>query len=355
MSVDARIRTRVGGFDLDVQVSCAPGETVALLGPNGAGKSTVLRAIAGLQPLADGNICVQDTTVDDPAAGVFVPPERRRVGMVFQDYALFPHLSVRENIEFGPRSTGTPLAAAQHWLEVLGVSDLADRTPPQLSGGQAQRVALARALATEPHLLLMDEPLSALDAATRMEVRGHLRHHLAEFRQGTLIVTHDPLDALVLADRIVVIEDGRVTQDGPTAQVASQPRTDYLAALLGVTLLRGTAHDGVVTCADGGRLVVSDSAAAAEVIALVRPQAISLHREQPEGSARNIWRATVTGLQAQGDQVRVNLARTAAQAGSGPPPLVAAVTPAAVADLRIAPGSEVWASLKATDISVHPA
>ncbi len=347
MSVSARIVTRVGSFTLDASITCAPGETVALLGPNGAGKSTVLRTIAGLQSLSAGCITVGDTVVDDPAAGVFVPAERRRVGVVFQDYALFPHMTVRENVEFGPRSTGLPVTAARHWLEVLGVAHLADRRPPQLSGGQSQRVALARALATEPHLLLMDEPLAALDAATRMEVRGHLRHHLAEYRQGTLLVTHDPLDALVLADRIVVLEDGRVTQEGTTAQVAAQPRTDYLAALLGVTLLRGRATGGVVACEGGGRLVVSDTTVSEEVIALVRPQAISLHRERPEGSARNTWHTTVTGLEVQGDQVRVSLA--------GPPPLVAAVTPAAVADLGITLGAEVWASLKATDISVHPA
>lgn len=347
MTVDARIKTQVGSFELDAAITCAPGETVALLGPNGAGKSTVLRAIAGLQPISGGAITVGDIVVDDPGSGTFIPAERRRVGVVFQDYVLFPHMTVRENVQFGPRSTGRDLAGADHWLEVLGVSDLADRKPPQLSGGQAQRVALARALATDPHLLLMDEPLAALDAATRMDVRGHLRHHLAEFGQGTLIVTHDPLDALVLADRIVVLEGGRVTQEGPAAQVASMPRTSYLAALLGVTLLRGRAGSGVVLCDEGGRLVVSDTGTIGEVIALVRPQAISLHRERPEGSARNTWHATVTHLDVQGDQVRVGL--------EGPPPLVAAVTPAAVADLGITPGQRIWASLKATDISIHPA
>lgn len=347
MSVTARISTRVGSFDLDAAITCAPGETVALLGPNGAGKSTVLRALAGLQPISAGAIAVKDVVVDEPATGTFIPPERRRIGVVFQDYALFPHMTVRENVEFGPRSIGRSVSAATRWMEVLDIGGLADRRPAQLSGGQAQRVALARALATEPHLLLMDEPLAALDAATRMDVRGHLRHHLAAYEEGTLIVTHDPLDALVLADRIVVLEDGRVTQEGATAHVAAQPRTDYLAALLGVTLIRGRASGGVVDCAGGGQLIVSDTAVADDVVALVRPQAISLHREHPEGSARNVWRTTVAGLEVQGDQVRVQLA--------GPPPLVAAVTPAAVADLAIAPGAEVWASLKATDISVHPA
>lgn len=347
MSLDARIVTRIGDFDLDAQITCAPGETIALLGPNGAGKSTVLRAISGLQPLSGGRIVIGDTLVDDPATGQFVPPERRRVGVVFQDYVLFPHMTVRQNIEFGPRSTGSGDAGVQHWLDTLGIGDLADRRPSQLSGGQAQRVALARALATEPRLLLMDEPLAALDAATRIEVRGRLRHHLEEFTHGTVIVTHDPLDALVLADRIIVIEDGRVTQTGPTAQVAAQPRTAYLAALLGVTLIRGTAREGVVTCSEGGQLIASDTSVHGDVVALVRPQAISLHHDLPEGSARNVWHTTVTSVDIHGDQVRVGL--------EGPPALVAAVTPAAVAELGITPGQRIWASLKATDISVHPA
>ena len=347
MSVDARIRTTVGSFEIDVHLTCAPGETVALLGPNGAGKSSVLRTIAGLQGLDQGRIEIAGNVVDDSAAGIHLPAERRRVGFVFQDYVLFPHMTVRQNIAFGPRSTGLDASGVDHWIDALGIADLADRRPSELSGGQAQRVALARALATDPQLLLMDEPLAALDAATRIEVRGRLRHHLAEFRQGTVIVTHDPLDALVLADRVVVVENGRITQDGPTAQVAAEPRTEYLAALLGVTLFRGSAASGTITCVDGGTLIASDTHAAGDVVALVRPQAISLHRERPEGSARNTWHTTVTGIDAHGDQVRVHLA--------GPPALVAAVTPAAVAELRLAPGEQVWASLKATDVSVHPA
>ena len=353
MSVAAHVVARVGDFMLDAHVACAPGETVVLLGPNGAGKTTVLRAIAGLQPITAGRITIDGASVDDPDEGVFVPPERRRVGVVFQDYVLFPHMTVEQNVAFGiPRTPPAPPSARTgdgvgHWLGALGIEDLADRRPSQLSGGQAQRVALARALASRPRLLLMDEPLAALDAATRMEVRGRLRHHLAEFDHGTLVVTHDPLDALILADRIVVLEAGRVTQEGPAASVAAQPRTDYLATLLGVTLIRGSAQRGLITCAGGGTLVVSDTSMTGDVVAIVRPQSISLHREPPEGSARNVWEATVSGVEVHGDQVRVGL--------TGPPDLTAAVTPAAIAHLRISPGERVWASLKATEISVHPA
>lgn len=345
MSVTARIVTSVGDFHLDAQLACAPGETVALLGPNGAGKSTIVKAIAGLQPIERGCIRIDSTPVDEPASTTFIPPEHRRVGVVFQDYLLFPHMSVRQNIEFGPRNlkvTGT----TQPWIERLDLTELLDRKPAQLSGGQSQRVAIARALATNPRALLLDEPLAALDAATKQEVRGQLRHFLTDFEHGTILVTHDPLDALVLADRIVVVEDGRVTQQGPTAEVASQPRTDYLAKVLGVNLLRGDVYEGVMTPDGGGSLVVSTDLEGPAVV-VIRPQAITLHAKKPEGSARNVWESTVLGIETHHDQVRVAL--------SGPPELTAAVTHAAVADLKLVPGQRVWMSLKATDTDVHPA
>lgn len=345
MSVTARIVTSVGDFHLDAQLACAPGETVALLGPNGAGKSTIVKAIAGLQPIERGCIRIDSTPVDEPASTTFIPPERRRVGMVFQDYLLFPHMTVRQNIEFGPRNlkvTGT----TQPWIERLDLTELLERKPAQLSGGQSQRVAIARALATNPRALLLDEPLAALDAATKQEVRGQLRHFLTDFEHGTILVTHDPLDALVLADRIVVVEDGRVTQQGPTAEVASQPRTDYLAKVLGVNLLRGDVYEGVMTPDGGGSLVVSTDLEGPAVV-VIRPQAITLHAKKPEGSARNVWESTVLGIETHHDQVRVAL--------SGPPELTAAVTHAAVADLKLVPGQRVWMSLKATDTDVHPA
>jgi len=345
MSVTARIVTSVGDFHLDAQLACAPGETVALLGPNGAGKSVIVKAIAGLQPIERGCIRIDSTPVDEPASTTFIPPEHRRVGVVFQDYLLFPHMTVRQNIEFGPRNlkvTGT----TQPWIERLDLTELLERKPAQLSGGQSQRVAIARALATNPRALLLDEPLAALDAATKQGVRGQLRHFLTDFEHGTILVTHDPLDALVLADRIVVVEDGRVTQQGPTAEVASQPRTDYLAKVLGVNLLRGDVYEDVMTPDGGGSLVVSTDLEGPAVV-VIRPQAITLHANKPEGSARNVWESTVLGIETHHDQVRVAL--------SGPPELTAAVTHAAVADLKLVPGQRVWMSLKATDTDVHPA
>ena len=343
MSLAAHISTTVGSVTIDAELTCGAGETVALLGPNGAGKSTLLASIAGLRAIDDGYIRIESTSVDEPARAIFLPPEHRRVGVLFQDYLLFPHMTVRQNIAFGPKNLG--IAPGGEWI-ALGLTDLLDHKPSELSGGQAQRVALARALATHPRLLLLDEPLAALDASTKQAVRAELRNFLKHFQHGTVIVTHDPVDALVLADRIVVLEDGRVTQEGPTAVVAREPRTEYLATVFGVTLVRGVARNGVIACDAGGELITSVATDGA-VVAVIRPQAISLHTGKPEGSARNVWRTSVTSVGAHGEHVRVDLA--------GPPPLSAAITPTAVAELGIAPGREIWASVKATDVSVYSA
>jgi molybdate transport system ATP-binding protein len=226
------------------------------------------------------------------------------------------------------------------------MSDLAGAKPRELSGGQSQRVALARALAIEPRVLLLDEPLAALDARAKLHIRAELRRHLASFHGARLLVTHDPVDALVLADRMVVLEDGRVTQQGTTAEVARQPRSPYVAELVGVNLLTGTAAgDHTVRLAGGAELVVADPLPGPEVAVAVRPQAVTVHRHQPDSSARNTWRATVTDLAADHDRVRLQLA--------GPVPLVAEVTPAAVADLGLTPGAEVWVSMKAVDLAVY--
>ena len=337
-------------FVLDVELAVAPAEVVALLGPNGAGKSTALQALAGLVPLTAGTLHLAGRCLDDPAAGLLVPAAERGVGMVFQDYLLFPHLSALENVAFGLRATGTPRRSAREqartWLARMGLAELAGVKPRALSGGQAQRVALARALATGPGLLLLDEPLSALDAGTRMQVRSDLRRHLADFAGCTLLVTHDPLDAMVLADRLVVIEHGRVVQTGRPAEVARAPRTDYVARLVGLNLYRGTATGRHVQLAEGGRLETADSATG-EVFVTVRPSAVALHRHRPEGSARNSWQGRVAGLEQHGDTVRVEV--------DGEPTVLADVTTAAVAELDLSPGAPVWVSVKATELHLDAA
>ncbi|MCK9893133.1 ABC transporter ATP-binding protein [Frankia sp. AgB32] len=220
--LDARVTVRRGQFVLDVEVRVTPGETVAVLGRSGAGKSTLLRALAGLLPIDAGHITLADQVLDDPAARRFVPSERRPVGVVFQDYLLFPHLRARDNVAFGLRARlGQRRRQARHqaqdWLDQFGIGELADRRPAALSGGQGQRVALARALATQPGLLLLDEPLSALDTVTRQEVRTFLLGLLPTLSAPVLIVTHDPTDAEVLADRTIAIEAGHLADLAETA------------------------------------------------------------------------------------------------------------------------------------------
>ncbi|KAB2976490.1 ABC transporter ATP-binding protein [Streptomyces sp. SS1-1] len=343
--LDARLVVQRDAFRLDVALRAAPGDVVALLGPNGAGKTTALRALAGLVPLSAGHLLLDGADLGR------TPPEARPVGVVFQDYLLFPHLSALDNVAFGPRCRKVPKAAARAqaaaWLERLGLAEHAASRPRRLSGGQAQRVALARALATRPRLLLLDEPLAALDARTRLDVRARLRHHLADFEAVAVLVTHDPLDAMVLADHLVVIEDGRVVQEGGPADIARHPRSDYIARLVGLNLYRGEA-DGHAVRVDGGPVVTTTEELTGPVFVAFPPGAVTLHRERPTGSsARNLWRCEVDGLETHGDQIRAAL--------SGELPLAADLTTLAAAELDLRPGATVWATVKAAQTHAYPA
>jgi molybdate transport system ATP-binding protein len=347
----AEIDLHLGQLHLDIDIEVADGEVVALLGPNGAGKTTALRAIAGLQPIDAGRITLDEQALDDPAADVLVPPHERPIGFVFQDYLLFPRMTALDNVAFGLRTRGTPKAdaraAAARWLDRVGLAEQAHLKPKALSGGQAQRVALARALATDPRLLLLDEPLAALDAQRRVDVRSELRSHLATFPGARLLVTHDPIDAVVLADRLVILESGTVTQAGTTADVVARPRSRYVADLVGINLLHGTRASAHVARLDtGAELTTADPLPSADVAIAVRPQAIALHQHRPDGSPRNTWEATVAALEGDHDRVRVRL--------DGPIALTAEVTPAAVAELDLRPGTRAWASIKAVDLAAYP-
>jgi molybdate transport system ATP-binding protein len=352
MSLEGAIGVRLPGFDLDVEVEVAPGELLAILGPNGAGKTTLLRSITGLTALDHGRLIVDGVALDDPAADVFVAVEQRPVGMVFQTYLLFDHLTAVENVAFGLRARGVPRQPAREralaWLERVGLAEHANANPASLSGGQAQRVALARALATEPRVLLLDEPLAALDVQTRREVRRDLRDHLASFDGMRLLVTHDPVDAYALADRVAILDHGRVAQSGTIAQVTAHPRSRYVADLVGTNLVVGNVDGGTLLTDTGAHVVVAD-APPGRSFAVIRPRAVVLSAVDGAAatSARNTWLGTVRDIDILGDRARVDI--------TGALPLIAEVTVAAVDALGLRPGDEVQATVKATDIETYPA
>jgi molybdate transport system ATP-binding protein len=349
--VSLRLDAQVTQRDVDVSLEVADGETVAVLGPNGAGKSTLLAVAAGLLRPDTGHVVLDGVELTGP--GVWVAPHARRIALLAQDPLLFPHLSSLDNVAFGPRSRGVRRRAAREqarsWLEEVGVAELADRPPGELSGGQAQRVAVARALAADPRLLLLDEPMAALDVAVRPALRQSLRRVLAD--RTVVLVTHDVLDALLLADRVVVVDAGRVVESGPTTDVLTRPRSAFTARIAGLNMVRGAWRDGAVAGPDGIEVkgLASDPAPTAgdEVVAVFRPNAISVFREPPGGSPRNTIATTVTDLEPFGDQVRVR-AET-----SGEQSLAADVTSLAAAELDLVPGAAVVFSIKATEVSIY--
>jgi molybdate transport system ATP-binding protein len=352
VSVDAAVRVAIDTFELSAELHVGDGEMLAVLGPNAAGKTTMLRVLAGLLPLDEGHVCISGTVVDDPAARVFVPPEQRSIGVVFQDYLLFGHLDARDNIAFGLRERGVgrteARARADTLIDLIGLSGRATARPRELSGGQAQRVALARALATEPRLLLLDEPLAALDVQTRADTRRQMRELLAGFEGTRVLVTHDPVDALALADRILILEHGKVVQVGTPDEITTRPRSQYVADLVGVNLLRGRATGDGGLVAVGELMLTSADSHTGEVLVIFPPTAVVLHRTRPESSARNTWPGTVVGVEHFGTRRRVRVQVSDAVA------VIAEVTPAAVSDLALAEGTPVWVAVKATELEVFP-
>jgi molybdate transport system ATP-binding protein len=347
MTLAAAVDVRLGTLDLHVELRGEPGEVIAMLGPNGAGKTTLLRALAGLQPIDAGRIELDGRVLDDPAAGILVTADARSAGYVFQDYQLFPHLTALENVAFGLRVRRDRHAdeRAAAWLRRVGLEEHARAKPRALSGGQAQRVALARALATEPSLLLLDEPLAALDATSKVSLRRQLNEHLAGYAGVAVLVTHDAVDAAALADTVVVLEAGRVSQRGTVAQITARPRSRYVADLVGGNLWRGVAGGGGVMV--GTVEIAAATETTGDVFALLHPRAVALFNEPPHGSPRNVWPGRAIAVEAVGGGVRVLIDSRL--------PIVAEVTPAAVAELGIAAGAELWLSFKATEVEVYPA
>ncbi|MEZ0491736.1 sulfate/molybdate ABC transporter ATP-binding protein [Kineococcus sp. TBRC 1896] len=351
---------RFGPRDLDVALDVAAGQVVAVLGPNGAGKSTLLALLAGLLRPTAGRI-VLDGTVLAEGGGAFVPPHRRGVGLLAQEALLFPHLDVAANVAFGPRSTGASRsrarARASEVLTEVGMAGFADRRPHQLSGGQAQRVAIARALAADPRLLLLDEPLAALDVAAAPEVRQVLRRVLGRGERSAVLVTHEPLDALALADRAVVVEAGRVVEDGSVQQVLTAPRSRFAAQLAGLDLLPGVFTTDGLRTPDGGLVagLPGDGPAVPgrPGVAVFSPSAVAVHAADPGGSPRNRWAATVVDVSPRGEVVRVR-ARLDGVRGHDVADVLADVTVGAAAELDLAPGAAVHLAVKATAVRLHP-
>jgi molybdate transport system ATP-binding protein len=329
---------------LELAFSVAPGEALALVGPSGAGKTSVLRAIAGLARPARGTVACGGVVWSDAGRRVHRPPEARRCGFLFQSHALFPHLSGWRNVAYGAPH-GRDRAAAVHALEALDVGHLADRRPATYSGGEAQRVALARALAREPDALLLDEPLSALDARTRSRATRLLQGVLRDRAEPTVLVTHDWAEAAVLADRVAVMDAGRIVQTGTPAELAAAPATSFVADLTGAVVLLGAARrrdDGLTEVAlDGGGSVLSTVPREGRVAAIVRPWEVALEPAGavPAGSPQNRLDVAVTSVAELGSRVRVGLV--------APQPLVAEVTPPAATALGLAPGVRVTAVWKA--------
>ena len=359
MSAHLDIGVNFGEFRLDAQLDVGPGEVVAMLGPNGAGKSTLLRAVAGLVPLETGIVVVDGDVLDEPATDRFVVPERRDIGVVFQDYRLFPTMSALDNVAFGLRARGVARgdarAAAAEWLDRVRLADRSSKSPRAMSGGQAQRVALARALVTDPRMLLLDEPLAALDASTRQVVRRDLRRHLDEFAGMCLVVTHDPVDAHALADRVIVLETGRVVQQGSLNDIAAHPRSRYVADLVGLNVLDVDVRDAVATTRSGVVVTLAAAPGDGEALLSIRPQAIAVHRDEPDGSPRNVWRLRVDAIDRHHDRTRLTLTDVAGLNGSdtaGGVSLVAEITTASLDELALERSDQVWASVKATDIGV---
>ena len=352
-----RVQARLQQRGVDFDVALEDGEVLAVLGPNGVGKSTLLQLIAGLLRPDRGRIELGGTVVTDTGTGTFVPAHARGVAMLSQQAMLFPHMTAADNVAYAPRCQGQSRAAArataQGWLAAVDATALADRKPAQLSGGQAQRVAVARALAAEPRVLLLDEPMAALDVTAAPALRRLLREILRDNGRTAIIVTHDLLDALAVADKVIVIEDGHVVESGPVRRVLSAPRSDFAARIAGINLVPGVVSGpGVIRTSWGtdiGGLGDLDPGVAA--IALFRPAAVAVHLQPPHASPRNVLAVTIAELDIHGTTVRIR-GVDQPDGGTG---LAADVTAAAAADLDLEPGRTVYFVVKAQEVQLHPA
>jgi molybdate transport system ATP-binding protein len=350
--LNADLEARLGAFHLDVAFSAEPGQTLVLVGESGSGKTTILNLLAGLLKPDRGRVVLDDVVFTDSARDLEIPAHLRPIGFVFQDYALFPHLTVLENVAFALRAQRVKDSEAERrartMLAQIGIEELAERRPASLSGGQRQRVAVARALAAAPRLLLLDEPLAALDLNTRAQVRTELRRRLAALPCITIFVTHSPHEALLFGDRIAVVDGGRIAQIGSRDDLLRRPRTEYVAQLMGLNLLTGRviareAGGIALIDVDGAQVQIAGPVAGDAVNLVVDPREVTLHLEPPSGSARNVFAGAIVEMVPEppfGDRVRVVLDTS--------PPLVAEVTARSLDAMGLKEGGRVYASMKAT-------
>jgi molybdate transport system ATP-binding protein len=364
---DLQLSAVVTDRQLDVQFSVSAGEVLAVLGPNGAGKSTALHVIAGLVRPDAGEVRLGKRVLTDTAAGVHVATHDRRVGLLLQDPLLFPHLNVAANVAFGLNSRHRPFGSgrsrnretALRWLREVDAEQLADRKPRQLSGGQAQRVAIARALAADPEMLLLDEPMAGLDVAAAASIRTVLRGVVRRSGCATILITHDLLDVFTLADRVLVLESGKIAEIGPVAQILGAPRSHFGARIAGVNLVSGTiGAQGTLRTRSGQKWygtasfeVSAELTDGAAAVAVFAPASVAVYPEPPHGSPRNTIEATVAELDTRGPSVLVR----AVDQPDGAPGIAASITVEAAAELQLMLGARVWFSVKAAEVALHPA
>ncbi len=364
---ELQLRAVVAQRRLDVEFSVSAGEVLAVLGPNGAGKSTALHVIAGLVHPDEGVVRLGDRVLTDATAGVDVATHDRRVGLLLQDPLLFPHMSVAANVAFGPHSRRGIFRSARvkekqtalRWLREVDAEQLADRKPRQLSGGQAQRVAIARALAAEPDVLLLDEPLTGLDVGAAAAIRAVLRTVVTRSGCAVILITHDLLDVFTLADRVLVLESGKIAEVGPVPEVLTAPRSHFGARIAGINLVNGTigpggslrARSGAQWHGIGAQQLGAELTDGQDAIAVFPPTAVAVYRDLPHGSPRNCVELTVAELDIRGSAVLLR----GQEQPDGAPGLAAEITVDAAAELQLTPGDRVWFSVKALEVTLYPA
>ena len=339
-----------GNLSITANVTIGAGEVVALLGPNGAGKTTVLECIAGGLAISHGHISVSGEKVDDPDAGIWKPPEKRHVGIVFQDNLLFPHMNVMDNVAFSLRCRGHSKKSARgkaaEVLLFLGIAELGRKPIKELSGGQTKQVAIARSIIQEPSLFLLDEPLSGLDSLAGSKIKAFIVNRLKALKTGCLLVTHDSDFVMEVADRAYVLESGIVTEFGHPAGLRTKPSTSYVADFAGTNSYSGVARHGQLVINESFRLQVAELSTTGPVSVSINSRSISVHRHSSHGSPRNNLPIVIDSVTSLGDITRIVTCE--------PTPLVIDITTISANELNVKEGEHLWATIKATEIDVEP-